>query len=160
MRILKTRDVKTPNRGTPQSAGIDFFIPNEFFIKYEDEYVLVGKDGFTLQPGASVLIPSGIKLNVPDGHALVAFNKSGVAVKKNIIAGACVIDSDYMGELHFDLKNVGSKESILKAGDKILQFICIPVNFVSVEEVNSTEELFKGITTERGDGGFGSTGDR
>jgi len=156
MKILKIRDVKTPNRGTDQSAGIDFFIPNEFQVKQEDNYVTV-KDKYLLAPGNSVLIPSGIKVNIPTGYALIAFNKSGVAVKKSIVAGACVIDEDYQGEIHFDLKNIGKNNVELLAGDKIIQFICLPVNYVSVEEVSSQEELYDTVT-ERGEGGFGSTG--
>ena len=145
MKILRTSDVKLPTRGTSQSAGIDLYIPNDF--KSQE-----------LAPGESILIPSGIKANVPAGKALIAFNKSGVAVKKKLLVGACVIDEDYMGQIHIDLKNVGIKSVNLEAGDKIIQLLCIPVDYVSIEEVTSEEELFDGIETERGSGGFGSTG--
>jgi dUTP pyrophosphatase len=145
MKILKIRDVKTPNRGTSQSAGLDLFVPNNF-------------TPLTLKPGQSVLIPSGIKFNVPEGHALVAFNKSGIAAKKNLLVGACVIDEDYCGEVHIDLKNVGEKEVEINPGEKIIQLLCLKVNYVSIEEVSSEEELYRGKTSERGEGGFGSTG--
>ena len=79
MKISKVREVKTPTRGTPQSAGIDFYVPNDY-------------TGHTLVPGSKAFIPSGIKANVPDGHALIAFNKSGVALKKSLFIGACVVD--------------------------------------------------------------------
>jgi dUTP pyrophosphatase len=145
MKILRTRDVKTPNRGTSQSAGIDIFIPNEF-------------ETTMIKPGESAFIPAGIKADVPEGHALIAMNKSGVAVKKKCIVGACVIDEDYQGEIHIDIKNIGSEPVILKAGEKITQLLCIPINYVDVEEVSSEAELFNGEVTERGTGGFGSTG--
>tara|TARA_A200000159_G_C7337139_1_gene345562 strand:+ start:3691 stop:4125 length:435 start_codon:yes stop_codon:yes gene_type:complete len=142
MKISKVREVKTPTRGTPLSAGIDFFIPSGI---YE-----------TLGPGKSCLIPSGIKANVPENYALVAFNKSGVAVKKKLHVGACVVDEDYQGEIHINLTNVGNETVHLESGEKIIQFVLVPVayeNITVVEEDNLFEE-----TTERGSGGFGSTG--
>jgi len=144
MKILKVRNVKTPDRGTPGSAGIDLFIPNDFVTTI-------------INTNESILIPSGIKVNIPTGHVLVAMNKSGIAVKKSLLIGACVIDEDYQGEIHIDLKNVGESAQTLTAGDKVIQLICLPVNYVSIEEVQSEDELFNGETTERGSGGFGST---
>ena len=94
MKISKVRDVKLPVRGTDKSAGIDFFIPNDFVSQ-------------TILPGESVCIPSGIKANVPNGFALVVFNKSGVALKRSLAVGACVIDEDYQGEIHLHVYNFG-----------------------------------------------------
>ena len=145
MKILKVRNVKTPERGTPGSAGIDLFIPDDFVTT-------------TIKVNESILIPSGIKANIPDNHVLIAMNKSGIAVKKSLLIGACVIDEDYQGEMHIDLKNAGTIPQTLHAGDKIIQLVCLPVNYVSIEEVNSEEDLFNNITTHRGSGGFGSTG--
>ena len=108
MKIAKIRNVKTPNRGTSESAGIDFYVPEDY--------------SQTLKPGDSCLIPSGIKANVPNGFALVAFNKSGVAVKKNLYVGACVVDEDYQGEIHINLTNVGKRSVEISSGEK-LRFI-------------------------------------
>ncbi len=105
--------------------------------------------------GAS-LIPSGIKADVPQGHALIAFNKSGVAVKKNLYVGASVVDEDYQGEIHINLTNVGREEVEINPGEKIIQFILLPVFYDTIEEVE-LENLYAGATT-RGEGGFGSTG--
>ena len=69
MKISKVRNVKTPSRGTEKSAGIDFFVPDDF-------------DKKLVFPEGSILIPSGIRADVPEGYALIVFNKSGVAVKK------------------------------------------------------------------------------
>lgn len=160
MKILKIRDVKTPTRGTNGSAGIDLYIPNDFKIKRGDEYIDVMPEGYSIGMGDSVLIPSGIKANVPKGHALIAMNKSGIAVKKSLLVGACVIDEDYTGEIHIDLKNVGKVNINIKAGDKITQLLCVPVNYVDIEETTNEEECFgyKLEISERGVGGFGSTG--
>ncbi len=143
--FCKLRSVKSPSRGTPASAGIDFFVPDDF-------------QPITLLPAQDVLIPSAIKVRIPKGYALVANNKSGVATKKKLIHGASVIDEDYQGEIHLHLINVGSSAVVITPGDKILQFLLEKQEYVEVKEVSSEEELYSGITTERGAGGFGSTG--
>ena len=145
MRIAKVRDVKTPTRGTEGSAGIDFYVPNDF----PENLQVIGA-------GERYLIPSGIKANVPTGHALIAMNKSGVATRKTLIVGACVVDSDYQGEIHMHLINVGNYPVKVTAGEKLVQFLLVPVHHCSVVEVEE-ERLFE-FETVRGAGGFGSTG--
>lgn len=141
MKIQKLRDVKTPSRGTGLSAGIDFFVPNDF-------------EPIEIMRNRSVLIPSGIKVEVPKGHALIAFNKSGVATKQNLQVGACVVDEDYEGEVHLHMVNVGDYPILIQPGQKIVQFILIPVNYSQIQEV----DVLDSRNTERGAGGFGSTG--
>jgi len=141
--FTKTRPVKSPGRGTTRSAGIDFYVPED----YPDT---------TLEPNQSTLIPSGIRVRVPEGFALIAFNKSGVATKKKLIAGACVVDEDYTGEVHLHLINAGESPVTINRNEKILQFILVPVNYADVEEVDSEHYESLG-ETERGSGGFGST---
>lgn len=145
MKILKIRDVKTPVRANNNDAGIDFFIPNDFGFKI-------------LMPNESILIPSGIKASIPQGHALIAFNKSGIATKKNLVVGACVIDESYQGEIHIHVINVGKEPQQLNSGEKIVQFVCLPINYTNIEEVEDETELYNGVVTSRGQGGFGSTG--
>ncbi len=143
MKISKIRDVKTPNRGTPESAGLDFFVPNDF-------------EATEVPPGGSVFIPSGIRANVPGGYALIAFNKSGVALKKNLSIGACVVDEDYQGEIHLHLYNFGNKETVISPGEKLVQMVLVPVSYDTIEVVQENY-LFESAST-RGSGGFGSTG--
>ena len=149
MKFYKLRDVKSPVRGTKESAGLDFFIPDD----WNDRNTKLVK------PGESLLIPSGIKANVPKGFALIAFNKSGIAVKKQLYVGACVVDEDYQGEIHINVSNV-SRDTVTEVspGDKIMQFLLLPINYELPIEVNSEEELWKDKASERGTGGFGSTG--
>jgi dUTP pyrophosphatase len=147
IKFVKIRDVKAPSRGTPQSAGVDFFVPNDW---NNCELKL-------LAPGEQVLIPSGIKVNVPTGHALIAFNKSGVASKTGLVVGACVVDEDYQGEIHLNMINTSNGHRAVEPGAKIVQFILVPVNYAETVEVETIGELYE-TTTERGEGGFGSTG--
>jgi dUTP pyrophosphatase len=145
MKFLKIKEVKSPNRGTSNSAGIDLFVPESF-------------KAVDLEPGESVLIPSGLKVNVPEGFALVCMNKSGIATKKSLIVGACVIDEDYQGEIHIHLINAGTQGTSIFPGDKIIQVVLVPVSYANVEIVSTEDELWEGKVTDRGEGGFGSTG--
>lgn len=147
MKIAKIRDVKTPTRGTQGSAGIDFYVPNDYPNSLR-----------RIAPGERFFIPSGIKANVPKGFALIAFNKSGVALKKGLMVGACVVDSDYQGEIHLHLVNTSTNDVTIEAGEKLTQFLLIPVDHCVVDEVDESD-LFDD-ETERGSGGFGSTGIR
>jgi dUTP pyrophosphatase len=139
--VVKLKKVRTPERGTDMAAGIDFFVPNDF----PGEHYLA--------PGDSIKIPSGIKVRFPEGNALIAFNKSGVAADKSLIVGACVVDSDYTGEIHIHVINVGDRVQTVRPGDKLVQFILMPVHLGDIKVV----EALQPIQTKRGDGGFGST---
>lgn len=161
MKITKVRDVKTPERGTAKSAGIDFFVPNDFTTTL-------------LSPQRDMLIPSGIKAQVPEGFMLMAAEKSGVVTSKRaaveagrtpkptaynsiVILGAKIVDEDYQGEIHIHLINVGKEYVTIKPGTKIAQFILVPVSYENIEVVPE-DQLFSEVS-DRGDGGFGSTGD-
>ena len=143
MKFAKTRDVKTPTRANATDAGIDFFIPNDMPVT-------------ELRSNEKCLIPSGIKVDVPEGYALIAFNKSGVATTRELQVGACVVDCGYQGEVHINLTNVGESPQYIKPGDKIVQFVLLPLASPYIEEVNESDLYTE--KSNRGDGGFGSTG--
>lgn len=145
MKIVKVRNVKTPTRGTGLSAGLDFYIPEDFEVKQ-------------IWPGESINIPSGIKAQIPWGCALIMFNKSGIATKYQLQVGACVVDEDYQGEIHLHVINVGNEIVILEPGMKLIQGLVVPIVHEGVEVLESEDELFP-QSTERGEGGFGSTGE-
>lgn len=157
MQVMKTRNVKTPTRGTSLSAGLDFYVPNDFFGG-DDAHSRYAASFVSLDPGDSILIPSGIKVKVPAGYALIAFNKSGVASRKNLSVGACVVDEDYTGEIHLHVFNHGNTVQTIGAGEKLIQFLLIPVSYAEITVVQSEQELYDSFDSERGEGGFGSTG--
>jgi dUTP pyrophosphatase len=166
IKILKTRNVKTPHRGTYESAGLDFFIPefdeafyNDFYPKNDGAYIEMvnGERMIRIRPTCGALIPAGIKYSLPKGYALVAMNKSGVTTKKGLVVGACVCDSDYQGEVHLHVINTTKEVQSLRQGEKVEQFLILKVELPTVELVESEFELFS-AATQRGTGGFGSTG--
>lgn len=160
MKFTKIRKVKSPTRGTSKSAGIDFYIPDEWNSGWS----------YSLKPGERLLIPSGIKVSVPEGHALIAFNKSGITTKTGLVVGACVVDEDYQGEVHLSIINSNNQEEFwngseyvsfsghvsINPGEKLMQFILMPIIYTLPIEVN-LEELYT-ESTQRGECGFGSTG--
>lgn len=162
MKFAKVRNVKSPARGTDKAAGIDFFVPN-----------FGSNKGLTINPGTDVLIPSGIKMEIPEGYMLMAADKSGVVTSKwaclgidrtpkidafesVIILGAKIVDEDYQGEIHIHLINVGKAKVYIKPGMKIAQFILVPVSYEKLEEVSETKLFSR--SSKRGNGALGSTG--
>ena len=140
-KFKKIRDVKTPTRGTEFSAGLDFYIPNDV-------------DKVVVQPGKDVFIASGIKIDMMcQPVALIVFNKSSIAVKYNLTVGACVVDSDYQGEIFIHLFNNGDKIVTLTPGQKITQLIAVPIYY---PEMIETDDLFLTETTRK-NGCLGST---
>lgn len=139
IKFTRIRDVKLPTRGTPQSAGIDFYIPkfDESFIRdlleknshkpfrYSDLTFDENNkvENFVILPNEDILIPSGIKANVIKNHALIAYNKSGVCTKKNLICGACVVDETiiYTNKGKFQVKNL-TKQFKTKNNIKLLSY--------------------------------------
>lgn len=145
-KFTKIRDVKSPTRGTTCSAGLDFYIPNDY-----DESRL------SIKPHGDIFIASGIKVDMMcQPVAFIGFNKSGIAVKHHLIVGACVVDSDYQGEIFIHLINTSDKEIKLSAGMKIVQLVAVPVYYPNMIE---TDMLFE-TKTERGEGKLGSTNEK
>lgn len=142
LKFQRIRDVAMPSKAYGTSAGIDFFIPRSW-----------NWQSHTIKPGYSALIPSGIRAEIPEGYCLVAFNKSGLGAM-GLTVGACVVDSEYRGEIHLNVFNHSLKEITIKEGQKLIQFLLLPVPSVEIEEGEVTSE------TERGSGGFGSTNEK
>ncbi len=108
----------------------------------------------TLQPGERELIPSGLKMAMPQGYEAQMRPRSGLAYRHGItmLNTPGTIDADYRGELKMLAVNLGDKEFTINHGDRIAQMVIAPVIQAEVNEVELLSE------TERGDGGFGSTG--
>lgn len=108
----------------------------------------------TLQSGERQLIPSGLKMAMPKGYEAQMRPRSGLAYRHGItmLNTPGTIDADYRGELKMLAVNLGDEAFTINHGDRIAQMVIAPV---IQAEVNQVEEL---TDTERGDGGFGSTG--
>jgi dUTP pyrophosphatase len=110
-----------------------------------------------LLPGARAAVPTGIAVALPRGHEGQVRPRSGLARKHGVtvVNAPGTIDEDFRGELLVLLVNLGSEPHIIAPGDRIAQLVVAPVTRVEVLEVGDAEGLG---ATERGTGGFGSSG--
>jgi len=125
-----------PALGSPLAAGYD----------------MCSSVDTTIKCGCRGLVDTGIAFTVPYGTYGRIAPRSGLAVKKGIQVGAGVIDRDYTGEVKVVLFNHGEEDFEIKKGDRIAQLI---IEQIEMPEIKIVSEL---LVTERGEGGFGSTG--
>ena len=137
-----SKQVLLPKYETVGSSGMDLAASNEFLIKIE--------------PGKTAIVPTGISLAIPKGFEVQIRPRSGLAAKKSIsvLNTPGTIDADYRGEIKVILINLGKAVFEVEKGLRIAQMVVSPVIQVKLEEVENLNE------TERGKGGFGSTGTR
>jgi len=150
IRYSKVREgVTTPTRANPSDAGLDvYFCPD------------MDTAHWRMQPGDSKIFPTGLKFEVPHGYMLEVKNRSGMAAKRSLVVGACVIDSGYEGEVFIDLHNIGSATEYVEKGTKIAQLVLTPVIHFRPQET-AAETLYNEYPmtiSDRGDGALGSTG--
>ena len=136
--------VKIPTRSNPSDAGLDVYAHLE--------------DDIRIEPGKSVIIPTGLKFGVPHGYMLQVMNRSSVAANRSLVVGAHVIDSGYDGQVFINLHNIGEHRQTVRYGDKIAQLVMIPV--VAFRPLLVESELYRQPITisDRGEGALGSTG--
>ena len=153
MKIRVTRlheQVKLPVRAHPTDAGMDlFFCPTP---KPELDSQIE-----TVLPFGSSIIPTGLKIEVPEGYMLEIKNKSGIASKRGLLVGACVVDRGYTGEIFVNLHNVTHRNQTILSGEKIAQAVFVKIT-TDLDLVES--DTIYDVETSRGDGALGSTGDR
>jgi len=144
------RNVYPPVRENPSDAGLDLrWTPSE-----------ISEQIYKIDPGESVLVPTGCKFAIPHGYMLEIKNKSGIAHKRQLLVGACVVDSGYEGEVFVNLHNIGKETQYLEPGDKVAQAVVVPVvhaRFVA----SASPDIYEWcpITiSNRGTGALGSTG--
>lgn len=160
----KLRNVKSPIRAHDSDAGIDFFVPED--INQDDldkservtktKLLFLRNQDIMIPPHGAALIPSGIKVIVPKGWAMIFFNKSGVATKKHLLRGACVVDDGFYGEILINIINTSHTAVELSPGEKLIQGVLIPVGHQQPVEVDNIMNYTN--QSERGEGGFGSSG--
>ena len=119
-----------------------------------DLYALIEGDPVVINPGETVMIHTGLAMAIPEGYVGLNFARSGLASKRGLAPAnkVGVIDSDYRGELMVALHNHGKVPQTVENGDRIAQFLIMPVITADFIETDTLDD------TERGAGGFGSTG--
>ena len=128
-----------PTYGSPYSAGADLYS---------------AMDDITIQPHTTVLVKTGIALEIPVGFAGLIYARSGLASKRGLAPAnkVGVVDCDYRGEIMVALHNHSEVEQVVSSGERIAQLVITPYIVADFEESDELSE------TVRGEGGFGSTG--
>jgi len=130
-----------PTYGSEFSAGADL-------------YACIDSSSLTIASGETVLVKTGIAMEIPEGYAGLIFARSGLATKKGLAPAnkVGVIDADYRGEIMVALHNHSSESATIEPGERVAQIAIVPflkADFTVCEELSETS---------RGAGGFGSTG--
>jgi dUTP pyrophosphatase len=143
VQLLRPGLAVLPQYASPGAAGMDLRAAIDSAI--------------TLAPGERIAVPTGIAIALPPGHEAQVRPRSGLARKHGIgmVNAPGTIDEDYRGEVQVLLVNLGRDAYVIEPGDRIAQLVVAPVTRVRAELVQTVEELG---ATERGSGGFGSTG--
>ena len=129
-------DAVVPQRAHDSDAGMDVYSVEDIRIPARGD----------------MMTGLGLACKFPKGHALLVYNKSGRATKLKLDKGAEVIDAGYRGEIHVHLFNHSDVNVVIRKGEKIAQLILVPIWAGQPGEVDELDD------TERGDGGFGSSG--
>jgi dUTP pyrophosphatase len=129
-------DAKVPNYAHQDDAGMDLFVAEKV----------------SLEKGQRVQVKTGIAMEIPDGYVGLIWDKSGLSHKSGLKVLGGVIDSGYRGEVKVGMINLGENTYTFEAGDKVAQILIQKVEHPNIVEVNELDG------SERGDGGFGSTG--
>ena len=143
VRFKRLNDLaKIPTRGSKFSAGYDL-------------YAATDKD-IQIPPHATVKIRTGLAMDIPVGWFGGVFARSGIASNRGLRPANCVpvIDCDYRGEWLIPLHNDSNETKTVQAGERIAQLILLPYQDIDFKEVDKLHE------TDRGEGGFGSTGEK
>lgn len=139
-RLDHGRDLPLPEHATAHSAGVDLL-------------AAVSED-VVLAPGERKLVPTGLSIELPEGYEAQVRPRSGLALKHGltVLNAPGTIDADYRGEVGVILINLGDAPFTIARGERIAQMVVAPVSFINWRD---SEEL---NPSERGHGGFGSTG--
>ena len=140
VKVINKSENSLPQYATPLSAGMDVRAANEQPIK--------------IHPLQRAIVPTGLFLEIPAGYEVQVRPRSGLAAKKGItvLNAPGTIDADYRGEVCVILVNLSSEPFVVEKGERIAQLVLARHECIERDECRSLSE------SERGDGGFGSTG--
>lgn len=133
-----------PTYGSEKAAGMDLYADIKFF----------GIDKLYIPPNDCIKIPTGFAFELPEGYCALILARSGLSTKKGLRPANCVglCDEDYRGNYIVPLRNDSNEKQVIKHGDRIAQVMFVPYAQATLTEVDTLS------STDRGEGGFGSSG--
>ena len=151
MKIMLDPGAKMPTRAHEFDAGLDLYAPKTTTIPGSKYSPPIANYGYGMVSIGQKTIDTGVHVQIPEGYVGLIKSKSGLMVKHGLLTDG-TIDSGYTGSIQVKLFNTAQKDYKFNAGDKIAQLVIVPCLLPEPELVDELEE------TDRGDGGFGSTG--
>lgn len=141
MKVTLDKNAIMPDKAHLSDAGYDLFLQKQ-------EY----NESVTIKAGETLIIDTGVHIQLPEGYAAVCMSKSGLSFNYGVETVMGLIDSGYTGSIQVKLRNTSNKDHTFYGGDKISQLVVFPICTEWLELAYSLEK------TKRGNGGFGSTG--
>ena len=141
IKIKKISDLaQIPKHGSDAAAGYDLYAAVDYPI--------------WIHPHETVKVPTGLTMEIPEGYWGGIYARSGLATKMGLRPANCtgIIDNDYRGEIIVALHNDTDNSQVINSGERIAQFVLMPQYNIDFKEVKNLTD------TDRGEGGFGSTG--
>lgn len=133
-------------------AGIDLRASGKFVIDIDSDKKEISQEEYELKSSERILVKTGIEVEIPQGHFGSIRDRSGLAMKNGLHCLAGVIDETYRGEIGVVMVNMGKNPYVIKKNDRIAQMIIQPYSRAEIEFVDNLND------TDRGTGGFGSSG--
>lgn len=159
MEEVEKKPKKTASKRAPKVLKVPYTSENKKFIptyksKSAGGFDVYANESFWLMPGRWRPVKTGWRFALPEGYAFLSCSRSGNAVKRGLISHIApgVLDADYRGECFACVRNVSLLPRKVNKGDRILQFVIVKIEQAEFELADTLSE------TERGAGGFGSTG--
>lgn len=151
MKIMLDEGAKMPTRAHEFDAGLDLYAPKTVSVHGCKYTAPIYGHGYGLVGVGQRVIDTGVHVEIPEGYVGFIKSKSGLMVNNGLLTDG-TIDAHYTGSIKVKLFNTSPKDYKINAGDKIAQLVIVPCLLPDLEVVDHLEE------TDRGDGGFGSTG--
>ena len=151
MKIMLDEGAKMPTRAHEFDGGLDLYAPKTTSVHGSKYTAPIYNHGYGMAGIGQRVIDTGVHVEIPEGYVGFIKSKSGLMVNQGLLTDG-TIDSGYTGSIKVKLFNTSPKDYKINAGDKIAQLVIVPCLLPDLEVVDHLEE------TDRGDGGFGSTG--
>lgn len=151
MKIMLDEGAKMPTRAHPYDGGLDLYAPKTVSVQGCKYSAPINGYGYGMVTIGQKVIDTGVHVEIPEGYVGFIKSKSGLMVNNGLLTDG-TIDAHYTGSIKVKLFNTSPKDYKINAGDKIAQLVIVPCLLPDLELVDHLEE------TDRGDGGFGSTG--
>ena len=151
MKIMLDEGAKMPTRAHEFDAGLDLYAPKTVSIQGCKYTAPITSHGYGMVGVGQRVIDTGVHVEIPEGYVGFIKSKSGLMCNNGLLTDG-TIDAHYTGSIKVKLFNTLPKDYTFKAGDKIAQLVIVPCLLPELELADHLEE------TDRGDGGFGSTG--